>query len=201
MQKVFEVYNVIPNSALLKKARQEFLSTLKIPVYKILSSTPLVWLPRKEVYDFSERFGNVYHAFSYMPVRWFSLDYVQKFINDGPAMPDNLRAIRYKGEDLYFYSTDSIIKKGKKYEVPTSILINEDLYNLSRIQFKDFIGLTKEDISEYSEYFTVSDKPTSVISASHYEDLARNGLITTEQKEEILKNLELEPHFIKYLRK
>lgn len=198
--KTFEIYEITMNSEKLKEFRQAYVDTFNGPlVNRIISSSPVWFNYDRGLFDADKELKGSFFEFGLAPIRRIRKSYIDNFINIAPFR-DQVKAVRFEKKDYYIYTPVDISKKGRTYQVSPTIIINEDIFNMTKIQARDFSGLTLNDLGRYRDFFKVSDEPYLVITENWLEDLYRNGHITKEEYLRRLGKYEDEVRLIKTLR-
>ncbi len=197
MERKFEFYEIVPDSKRLRQFREEFVNTTKQPLlYKVMSSSP-EWFRSKGIYERK----NGYFEFAISPLRDYDSSYgnfANNFVRNGASLGSQVKAVNFEGNTYYLYTNSNIYKAGRKYVVKPALLINEDIYNLTKLQFRQFLALADGDASKYKDFFSVKDTAYASSSIDRCEDIARSEF---SNEEDILKAYEREENIIKSLRK
>lgn len=198
--KKFELYEITMESEKLKAFRKAYIDTFKGNlVNRIISSSP-VWFNYTEgLFDADKVLKGNYFEFGYLPIKRINKDFIIGFI-ENPTLSSQVRAIKFEGKTYFIYLNSNIVKNGRTYQVSPTLKINEDLYNIAKIQARDFSGLTVSDLSRYREFFKVGNIPYLTITENWIEDLYRNGHITREEYNNRLKKYENEVRLVQTLR-
>lgn len=213
MEKKYELLEVRPNVDALRAFREEYIKTFEgSPICKIISRTDKWYknINGNKVYS-SSKLG-----IGVIPILKNSKDFqnhfldMDKFIKYGPCNVLQARAIKMDAQDTesvinYFYLFEGPCSTSSKlsgYKTP-ALKIDEDIYNMIMIQFRKFnLTTTPQDLSRYSDFFTVGDAYAKLeFSASMIEDLYRCSVMSYDQINEMLEDLELQEIAINSLRK
>lgn len=205
MAREFMRFEIIPNSERLREFRRAFVNTIEIPtLYKVMSSKPNWFYYRRGIYDVSKQLGDTFFQFALVPIK--ETDEMVKvafdeFVKTGCVSTEHVKGITYEGQDNFIFSASVLMaKRGRNYNLNPVIPINSDIYNLSKIEFGDFLGISSTDLSQYSEFFNISDNPKEIISKSRLRENFDNGLITYPEYLERIERLEKEERLVKTLR-
>lgn len=205
MSRQFEIFEITPNSEKLRTFRNSFVHTIERPtLYKILSSSPNWFYYRRGVYDVREQLGGSFFQFAMVPVKEDTKtikEAFNDFVKNGCVSTEHVKGIRYEENDRFIFSASVLMsKRGRNYNLNPVIPVSEDIYNLSKVEFGDFLAITTQDLSQYSEFFTVSDKPKLVISRNRIRENYENGLISYPEYLERIAKLDKEEKLVKTLR-
>lgn len=195
--KEFESYEILPNIKKIKELREEYLNSLKeIVYYKIISNTTEWYYFDKGI--FSENNMPRSTMFEFGLVR---VDNKEDLLFTTKLDGKYTKAVNDGNKNIFFYSLSSLDFLGRSIKLSPVLIINEDIYNLAKIYSREFDSITKDDLSIYSDFFKVSDKPYSIISESSIEDKLRTRKITKQQYNDIILSLDKEERLVKTLRK
>lgn len=196
MEKVYEKYEITPDITKLRAFRETYIATLNKPVlHKVITNKPMVYYSN----GLYERKKGIFE-FGVVPLKKDDNKIIKSFTEFG-VENRCVKRIKYMDKIIYIAFMGPLEKTGSTYRISPSILLSEDLYNLIKIQNRDFNNVTLDDISRYSEFFTVSDKPYSVISEDRLEDMYRTGELSLNAYKEKVDSLEREEILVKTLRK
>lgn len=195
MEKIYERFEIIPDVIRLKAFREEYINTVSKPVlHKIITNRPMIY------------YSNVYESkkgifeLGIVPLKKDDKKVIRNFTEYG-AVNKQVKAISYMNKVIFVTMLGPLEKTGITYKISPVIILNEDIYNLIRIQNRDFNNITVDDLSKYSDFFRVSDKPYSIISESRLEDMYRTGELSLKKYKEKQESLEREAILVKTLRK
>lgn len=222
--KNFEIFEVSPNVEKLKQFREEYIRTFEGDlINKIISRSRKWYIYNKGVYtpsaigmsikpiakvnellagfDSNNKKNDIFRVYA---------SSVDDFINFGVSGYNQVKALKvnhdsdiefYKPDNQYFYLLEEPQKKGTSYNTDV-IMINEDLYNMAMIQYRNFAATTTpDDLSRYSDYFFVGSEPYAYLSEEAIGDMQRCGYINGEKMEEIINRLEINDKAILSLKK
>ena len=194
--KKFEIFEIIPNVDKLKLFREEYIKMLKTPkTVKIVSNKPNWFYYNKGIYIHRKGF----FEFGIVPIEEDHQSLIKQFIQYGPTK-SQVKALRYNNDNIYIYTPSTIDKCGRTYRVAPAIVINEDIYNLVKIQNRDFESICLKDLSSYKPFFKVSEEPYSVVSENRIEDLYRIGELSHQEYLDSLNKYEHEARLVKTLK-
>lgn len=222
--KNFLVFEVSPNVEKLKQFREEYIRTFEGDlINKIISRSKKWYNYDKGVYvpsvigmsikpvakvnellagfDSNNKRNDIFRVYA---------SSVNDFINYGVSGYNQVKALKvdhdndvvlYKPGNQYFYLLEEPQKKGTSYNTDV-IMINEDLYNMAMIQYRNFVATTTpDDLSRYSDYFFVGSEPYAYLSEEAIGDMQRCGYIDGKKMEEIINRLEINEKAILSLKK
>lgn len=220
----FEIFEVSPNAEKLRQFREEYIRTFEGDLINRIISRSRKWYNySKGVYTPSTiglsvkliaRANELLDGFDAKDKKNKIFRYyansVSDFISYGVSSSNQVKALSIKHDDdieffkpvnQYYYLLEAPQKKGTSY-ITDSISINEDLYNMAMIQYRNFEATTTpEDLSRYAEYFNIGDKPYLFVSEEAIEDWQRCGYVSEDKIEEIMKTLSINEKAILSLRK
>ena len=204
MSKKFEIYDICVKDEPIQCLKNDFINGLdEKTLYKVISSTYKCW-NSSSLYDFNKIFGRLFYDFTLIQ-KDYREEFIRKFMNDfiySCNSPKDVKGIVYDDKEVFLYSpVFEMTRKGKHFHVEPALLINRDIYNITKIQFGDFLSVLGDDISSYSQYFTVSDSPRDIVSEDLYEDLFKAGTLNREQYLRNVEYLERREHLVRTLRK
>ena len=192
----FEIYEIIPNVEKLRLFREEYIKMLKSPkTFKVVSNKPNWFYYNKGIYAHKAGF----FEFGLVPTLDDYQALINQFIYYAPTK-SQVKALRYNNENIFLYTTSSIDKCGRTYRVSPVLLINEFIYNLVKIQNRDFDAINLDDLSDYKPFFKVSEEPYSIITENRIEDLYRIGEISHDDYINSLNKYERETRLVKTLK-
>ncbi len=196
----FDIFEITMESEKLKAFRKSYIETFQgNPVKRIISTNPLWYSYKNGVYNADKNYKGTLFEFGLLPIKKVNEDFITEFI-ENPTTSSQVKAIKFEGKTYFIYSCADITKKGSTYQVSPTIIINEDIYNIAKIQTRDFEGLTVSDLTKYKEFFKVSNTPYLTITENWIEDLYRNGHISREEYKNRVAKYENEVKLVKTLR-
>lgn len=225
--KNYTILEVSPNVEKLRKFREEYIRTFEGDIVnKIISRTNKWYTYKKGVYTPSviglsikrlASMNDLLAGFDTQNKKDNKIlktyaEEINKYALYGALNSKQVKALKMKCDgdvyyfepvNEYFYLIDEPQKRGTTYSA-TALKINEDLYNMAQIQYRNFLATTTpEDLSRYAEFFTVSDKDYASFSLSEeaISDLQRCGIISEKEVSDILNNIELSQRSILSLKK
>lgn len=197
--KTFELYEITMQCDKLKVFKEEYIKTFNGPLFnRIISSNPK-WFESNVLFDADTYGKRNFFEFGIAPLKKVNNAFINGFINSS-LHSTQVKAVRFEGKDYYIYTNSDINKKGRTYTVSPTILINEDIYNIAKIQSRDFSGLTISDLTKYRDFFKLSNEPYLIVTESWLEDLYRNGHISKEEYKNRITRYENEVNLVKTLR-
>lgn len=197
--KRFELYEITMECEKLKTFKEEYIKTFNGPlINRIISSSPK-WFESNGLFDADTYGKRNFFEFCIVPIKKINSSFIDRFVNTS-LNSYQVKAVRFEGKDYYIYTTNDIYKKGRTYTVSPTILINEDIYNIAKIQSRDFTGLAVSDLTKYREFFKISSEPYLVVTESWLEDLYRNGHISKEEYKNRITKYENEVNLVKTLK-
>lgn len=217
MVKKYELFEVRPNVEALKAFREEYIKTFQgNPLCKILSRTDKWYRSKNGLYTPSVL------SLGIAPLSKKEMDLktkkkiidIDSFVRYGASNVQQVRAINvsaepgvriYKSTPRYFYlfEAPSMINRINGFSTP-ALELNQDLYNMFMIQFRRFgATTTPDDLSRYSDYFSVIDENPSKFkfSDSLIEDFYKCSIMSEQDINMLFKNLEIEEQAVRSLRK
>ena len=198
--KRFEMYEITMESEKLKAFRKAFIDTFEGNlINRIISSSPIWFNYTKGLFDADKELKGNYFEFCTLPIKKANNSFISSFIENA-TLSNQVKAIRFEGKTYFIYSNSDIVKSGRTYQLSPAMIINEDLYNIAKIQSRDFSGLTINDLGKYREFFKVGNKPYLTITENWLEDLYRNGHISREEYNNRINKYENEARLIQTLR-
>lgn len=204
MENAYELFEIFSNSKKLKEFRKIYFETIDTPVlYKVMSNKPEWFSYSKGVYDADKLMKGTFFEFGMVPIKGHKFDnIITEFIEHGQTVPNSVKAIRFEGENNFLYTHSvGFLKRGKNFTSYPVLKINEDIYNLCMIQNRYFSKVTVDDLSKYSDFFSVGEEPYKIVSESSMEDLYRTGRLNIEQYKELLNSYQKEVELVKTLRR
>lgn len=190
----FELFEILPKSERLKKFREEFIRTINKPLlFKVISNTPYWFISNK-----SYKKGSFFE-FGLVPLAIQDESVIKTFINHCPGK-DEVKHVKIDNKHYFLYTPGTIVKRGRTFTTLPALVINEDVFNLVKIQNRDFKSVTLDDLQRYSSFFEVKDEPYTTIYESRLEDLYRTGDLTLQQYKETILRYEREETLIRTLR-
>ncbi|MCI8330512.1 MAG: hypothetical protein HFE04_00250 [Bacilli bacterium] len=219
--KNFEIFEVFPNVEKLKQFREEYIKTFKGSLVNKVISRSTKWYKYNEGVYTPSKIG-----LSTIPIASLNdllnndnkrdnssielLSDIFNFINYGASNVNQVKALKlkhdgdvefYKPVNKFVYLLQEPQKRGVSYS--TEVLsINEDLYNMIMIQFRNFVATTTpEDLSRYADFFSVSESPYAYISEEAISDFQRCGYFDQYDPDLIMKRLEISQKAVLSLRK
>lgn len=213
--KEYELFDVTPNVEALRSYREKYLRLFEGDIiYKITSRSTKWYEHNKGVYTPSKIGMGIIPLISKEKLRIqdaFYSEYrneVNTFVFSGASNLQRAKALKHSmsGERRitdYFYVIDNPHKMGSTYRTD-AIKINEDVYNMIMIQFRNFIATTTpQDLSRYAKYFNVSDEAYAKfsLSDSFVDDLFRCNVMSEEDIEGLKNRLDIEKMAVLSLRK
>lgn len=202
MTKKYELYEILSDCEKLKKLREEYINSLSGNFVSKIVSTKQDWFFYNQgVYVVEKELKGAFFEMEFFPTSLYYKSFISDFVLHGPSCNEFVKGISYDGKDKFIYTNSAIVKRGKNYTVSPAFEISEDLYNLSKIQFRDFGAVTTEDLGKYSEFFIIGDNPYMIIDEVRIEDLYRTGQISRADYKDCLEKYEIEERLVKTLRK
>jgi len=222
--KNFEIFEVSPNVEKLRQFREEYIRSFEGDlINKIISRSRKWYNYNKGVYSPSPI------GLSIKPIAMvndllvgFDSDSkrnetfrnyatsVSDFVNFGAYGSNQVKALSIKHDsdieffkpiNQYYYLLEEPQKKGATYTTD-AIVINEDIYNMAMIQFRNFEAVTTpEDLSRYSDFFIVGNETYAFVTEMALEDFQRCGYLKESELEEIISKLETSQKAVLSLRK
>lgn len=220
----FEIFEVSPNAEKLRQFREEYIRTFEGDLINRIISRSRKWynyskgvytpstigLSVKQIARANELLAGFDAKDKKNKIFKYYANSVSDFISYGVSSSNQVKALSIKHDDdieffkpvnQYYYLLEAPQKKGTSY-ITDSISINEDLYNMAMIQYRNFEATTTpEDLSRYAEYFNIGDKPYLFVSEEAIEDWQRCGYVSEDKIEEITKTLSINEKAILSLRK
>ncbi len=220
--KNFEIFEVFPNVKKLKQFREEYIRTFEGNIISKVISRSTKWYKYNEgVYAPSKIGLNTIPIASVDDLLDDSnikgndslngyKNSIFNFINYGAGNVNQVKALKlmhdgdvefYKPVNKFVYLLQEPEKRGVSYSTDV-LVINEDLYNMAMIQFRNFIATTTpEDLSRYADFFSVSQSPYAYISEEAISDFQRCGYFDQYDPDLIMKRLEISQKAVLSLRK
>ena len=132
-EKEFKLYSLTPKMEELKKYRKKYIESIAPRLfYKVLSNNDN-WFYKTDCIYNNEQLNKLFEfAFLKSPTQDSYMAY--NFIQYG-FVKNLIHAVKYEGENYYFYTLYDIEKSGKTYRVNPVIILNEEMYNLSQVFF------------------------------------------------------------------
>lgn len=196
MEKIYEKYEIIPDVNKLRAFREVFISELNKPIlHKVITNKPLIYYAS----NLYERKKGIFE-FGVVPLKKDDSSIIRNFIDFG-LENRYAKRVRHIDKIIYYGIMGPLEKTGSTYRISPVILLNEDVYNLIKIQNRDFDNVTTEDLSKYSEFFNVGDNPYSTLSENRLEDMYRTGELSLLEYKKKQESLEREEKLVKTLRK
>lgn len=205
MSKQYEIFGVKPKSEKLREFRKAFVDSIDCPtLYKVISSNPKWFYYRHGIYNVSEQLGDMFFQFGLVPIKenFEAVNGVfQEFALKGPVSSEQIKGINYEGKYSFIFSSSILMEKRKRnYHLGPVIPVNQDVYNLCKIEKGDFLGIEDDDISRYAEFFDISDKPELVITDNRIMKNFKYGLITEAEYREKIASLQKQESLVLSLR-
>ncbi len=203
--KLFKLYSIISDIDLLREFRKSYIETLKADgnvFYKIISTHHKWFYYDKGIYDFEKMLKDRYYEFATVPIKPIDEDkYTDEFISGEWFERDSFKAVRINGHNEFYYviSGFDISKYGKNWIVYPTIKVSEEIYNLAKIQFRDFKAVTIDDLSPYKKYFRVENEPNMILDEGRLEDLLISGAISRGEYKDTLLGFDREAKLVKTL--
>lgn len=198
-EKEFKLYSLTPKMEELKKYRKKYIESIApIIFYKVLSNNDNWFYKTDSIYN-NEQLNKLFE-FAFLKSTTQDPYMTHNFIEYG-FVKNLIHAVKYEGENYYFYTLYNIEKSGKTYRVNPVIALNEEIYNLSQVYLGLFNNVTVNDISQFKDLFVVSDEPKAIFKESLIEDKYRSRLISLEEYNEKMASFEKECALVKTLKK
>lgn len=206
MSEQFEIFEVKPRSEKLREFRKAFVDSIECPIlYKIISSNSRWFYYRHGIYNVSEQLGDIFFQFGLVPIKEKSENIsslFQEFVHKGPVFSEQVKGINYEGKNSFIFSSSvAMEKRSKNYQLKPVFPINQDVYNLCKIEHGDFLGIEDDDISRYAEFFDISDKPKLVITRHRLRENVNTGLLTYNDYLEKIERLQKQESLVLSLKK
>lgn len=197
---VFKNYYVFPVKEELNKLKKDFISSKDSYDLCSVSSMNKDWFNNKNgIYSVKDEDKFEVKLIS---DKIMSLFFINEFIRNGLNSKYQLNAVNKSNINYFVLSWLGISKNEDKYFLEQAALISEHVYNIYMIMARRFLSTTTpDDLSYYSNYFTVFEMSEQVINTNIIEQEYNNKLITLDEMNEKISMLERENKAILSLRK
>ena len=196
----YDLYEILTDTEMLRDLRKAYIDSLEKPyTKKVISNIPDWYDYNNGVFSMEKINKKRLFEIMFQPSDRFEEEVVNYFLNAGPTRHE-VKALEFEGETYYLYVPMELEKIGKNYRTYGVLPITEDLYNLTKIQFRDFNAVTKDNLTMYRDFFEVSEKPYSIVYESRLEDLRRIKNYNQEEYNALLSSYEREIKLVKTLR-
>ncbi len=200
LAKRYELFKIYTDVDKLKALRAAYINTKKSPYLKKVTSNTADWFYyNKGIYSKDNVKKGQLFEIMYQPSDRYENAIVNNFIFRGPSR-NEVKCVEFEGKKVFMYTPFEIFKNGSKYRVLGVLPITEDIYNLTKIQYRDFDAVTTDNISKYKRFFTVANTPYCIIYESRLEDLRRLQALDMEEYKNLLNSYEKETKLVKTLR-
>ena len=210
----YNMFGIQPNIEALRKFREEYINNFSGDlIYKITSRSDKWFKYKDGIYSPSKlsiackpiykkdqitdkNYGNLINLFC----EYDALD--QNMIKAFKSYYGENDTVLTYPQNNFFYLFGEPEERGVTYST-TGMVINEDLYNMAMINSRSFYAVTTpDDLSRYSEFFTVSDQAIAQFNFTdeYLEDLWRCGKMSTEEIQKFVERLDIEKQAVLSLR-
>lgn len=190
-------YDILGDNERITSYKEEYLKSLNGNIFYKLITNKDNWYRTKGIYTPEE---NELFELGLVPIKEKSYKSLELF-EKGIKSSNKYKAIRTNDGIIYIYIPNGLVKVGRTYISRPVIPINEDIYNIAKIENAKFNEVTTNDLSRYSEFFKVSDIPYMVKNETYLENkYKRNEITLLEYKQELL-SYKKEEELVKSLRR